>query len=103
MTAKGNIFSHKIFYCEIDKAWKFKDNLEIVSETYLNRKCGLCMRDRTKQGHDPCIANLANVKNACCGHGDIEDAYVQFYDKPSKYKSDALYYFLTNKYINDKT
>ena len=38
-------------------------------------KCGLNSKDFG--GHDPCIANLPGVLNACCGHG-TEKGYVQF-------------------------
>lgn len=27
-----------------------------------------------------CLGSLAGVMNACCGHGDITEAYVQFLD-----------------------
>lgn len=39
------------------------------------KKCGLDPKDYG--GHDPCLANLPGVRNACCGHG-IEDGYIQF-------------------------
>jgi len=39
--------------------------------------CSLCGGKRTEDGHDPCIANLPGVSNACCGHG-VKDAYVAF-------------------------
>lgn len=39
-------------------------------------ECGL---HRTKQGHDGCLGTLpGDVMNACCGHGNIPDAYIQF-------------------------
>jgi hypothetical protein len=33
------------------------------------RPCAVCHRLRTPEGHDPCIANLPGVIQACCGHG----------------------------------
>lgn len=45
---------------------------------YEKNKCGYCKKSRTKDGHDGCIGELRGVKNACCGHGDHESAYVQF-------------------------
>ena len=39
-------------------------------------KCPMCKRPVTKKDHDPCIANLPGVKNACCGHGG--EGYIQF-------------------------
>jgi len=42
-----------------------------------NYPCKSCGATRpTKDGHDPCIANLQGVRNACCGHGGW--GYVQF-------------------------
>ena len=37
---------------------------------WTNGKCNKCHLPRTDKGHDPCIANLPNVKYACCGHGN---------------------------------
>jgi hypothetical protein len=42
-----------------------------------DRACEHCGLKRTKEGHDPCIANLPGVKNACCGHGQGQ-GYIQF-------------------------
>ena len=42
------------------------------------RACGHCNRENTPEGHDPCLGTLPGVMNACCGHGDTADAYVQF-------------------------
>jgi hypothetical protein len=35
-------------------------------------KCTKCKKKATKDGHDPCIANLPGVTDACCGHGRHE-------------------------------
>ena len=43
------------------------------------RICAKCRQPRTKQGHDPCIANLPGVMMACCGHG-VRDGYIMFMD-----------------------
>lgn len=40
--------------------------------------CKSCDRHPTKEGHDACLGELPGVANACCGHGDVEKAYVQF-------------------------
>ena len=44
--------------------------------------CIKCGKLPTKEGHDGCIGTLDEgiVMNACCGHGDEEYAYVQFWD-----------------------
>ncbi|WP_340074508.1 hypothetical protein [Leptobacterium sp. I13] len=34
----------------------------------------------TEEGHDGCIGTLSGVMNACCGHGDVKQAYIQFTD-----------------------
>lgn len=41
-------------------------------------KCGLLP---TPEGHDGCLGTLDEsvVMNACCGHGDNQIAYVQFW------------------------
>jgi hypothetical protein len=43
------------------------------------RICAKCRQPRSKQGHDPCIANLPGVLDACCGHG-VGDGYIMFVD-----------------------
>ena len=34
-----------------------------------DRPCPLCGKPPPRRGHDPCLANLPGVNNACCGHG----------------------------------
>jgi hypothetical protein len=36
---------------------------------YCLNKCDRCGLPPTKKGHDPCLADLPGVINACCGHG----------------------------------
>lgn len=57
------------------------------------RPCAACDRRPTDDGHDACIANLPNVKNACCGHGHEEDAYAQFASGEVVRGADALDFF----------
>jgi hypothetical protein len=43
------------------------------------RPCPKCGQVRLENGHDPCIAELPGVLNACCGHGAKAKAgYVMF-------------------------
>jgi hypothetical protein len=44
--------------------------------------CAKCKKLPTKDGHDGCLGTLDTeiVMNACCGHGDDSQAYVQFWD-----------------------
>lgn len=41
-----------------------------------DRPCKKCGKMPSENGHDACIENLPNVTNACCGHGNDENAYV---------------------------
>ena len=43
-----------------------------------SRVCGFCSREPTIDGHDGCLGTLPGVMNACCGHGEISLAYIQF-------------------------
>ena len=56
--------------------WRYEQDGALVKE--IDKPCGLCGRDRTPEGHDPCLGTLPGVVNACCGHGNPEEAYVQF-------------------------
>jgi len=40
------------------------------------RTCPKCHRRPTKDGHDPCIANIKGALGACCGHG-IREGYIR--------------------------
>ncbi len=56
--------------------WRFKDTKECTAGR--RRSCGHCGRPNTVEGHDGCLGALPSVLNACCGHGQPQDAYVQF-------------------------
>jgi hypothetical protein len=57
------------------------DTREPVPQNWETRPCGHCGEMATKEGHDACLGTLPGVRNACCGHGKIKDAYVQFDDE----------------------
>ncbi len=60
----------------------------------IDRPCGHCGKDRTPEGHDGCLGTLQNgVMNACCGHGEAPEAYVQYWSKPRIAGEDALRVF----------
>jgi len=44
--------------------------------------CKQCGKHPAEDEHDPCIANLPGVRNACCGHGDTEEPYISFVGLP---------------------
>lgn len=43
--------------------------------------CGKCKLEPSPEGHDGCLGTLpdSNIMNACCGHGDDSQAYIQFW------------------------
>jgi len=47
---------------------------------YEKEACENCGKFKTSEGHDGCLGTLNGIANACCGHGKIKSAYVQFYD-----------------------
>lgn len=62
-------------------SWVFSDTKEKVSETWEKRPCGHCNKMNTPEGYDGCMGYIPNAINACCGHGNINEAYIQFEDK----------------------
>lgn len=62
---------------ENDGMWTYADNLVLVSDQP-DRKCGCCGEDNREDKCDPCLGKLPGVMNACCGHGDKANSYIQF-------------------------
>lgn len=50
---------------------------------FKTRPCGHCDKPNTTEGYDGCLGKLPGVMNACCGHGNIDEAYVQLLDGKS--------------------
>ena len=45
--------------------------------------CAKCDRPPTPEGHDGCLGTLpGDIMNACCGHGNDKQAYIQYWSKP---------------------
>lgn len=65
---------------------------------YAKETCGNCGIKRSNEGHDGCIGSLDNVMNACCGHGENNTAYVQFWNKECIRGNRALEYIRLNKW-----
>ena len=80
MVATSHHRGHAMWFDESVKEWRYMDGA-LVKENWQHRPCGKCGEHFTSDGHDPCIANLPNVQNACCGHGNESDAYIQFCDR----------------------
>ena len=65
---------HPIFFNKDE--WFYVDSgLPTVGS---DRQCGHCGKESTKEGHDGCVGTLPGVMNACCGHGIVSEAYIQF-------------------------
>lgn len=71
------------------KQYVFCDTKESTQSTWETRPCGHCGEFNTKEGHDGCLGTLPNVMNACCGHGQVRDCYVQYDDGRLLYGKDA--------------
>lgn len=73
--------------------WVYADTGHPTAEAP-QRPCGHCRRPNRDDGHDACIGELppAQVKNACCGHGYEQTAYVQFWDGRRIAGAEALVY-----------
>lgn len=93
------------------KDWRYCDNDdENTSENFQKRICPSCGLNPTKDGHDPCIANLPGVMYACCGHGldstERDDkmyfAYIKFSSgKIKRFKStEELKKFVKDNILN---
>ena len=73
--------------------WIFCDDGQPVPNAWYKKPCGHCLKPRTKEGHDGCLGTLEGVRNACCGHGVVNEAYVQFLDDSWIGGDDALALF----------
>ena len=85
--SKSMFRGHEIKF--INEVWIYADNNKLVSGDP-DRACGHCDQLRTSEGHDACLGTLQGVMNACCGHGNPEDAYMQFSDRTCVYGEEAI-------------
>lgn len=69
---------HLIKYNKKEDSWFYIDTGKRTVDTWKERGCGYCGKSNTSEGHDGCLGTLENVHNACCGHGNSAEAYVQF-------------------------
>ena len=61
-----------------------------TGEKSYRRDCGHCGKSDTIDGHDGCLGEIPDIMNACCGHGIVEDAYIQYWDGTTDDGQDAL-------------
>ena len=87
----GDTFrGYDIFFQE-DVGFCFSDTGESTVNTWDHRPCGHCGRHNTDDGHDGCLGTLPGpVINACCGHGNPLDAYIQYADGSRIGGADAI-------------
>lgn len=72
---------HGIVQDNQTKKWIYEDTGQPVSDTWQQRPCGHCQLPATNDGHDGCLGTLPGTMNACCGHGEASEAYIQFLDE----------------------
>ncbi len=70
--------------------WVYSDDKEINMNRRAHDKCLRCLECPTEEGHDSCLGVLKGLMNACCGHGDDNAAYVQFWGGHCVRGSDAI-------------
>lgn len=77
----------------LNGVWVYSDTKEPTVENHHKRPCGHCGLQNTDEGHDGCLGTLPGIMNACCGHGRVGGAYVQFLDGVSVHEEDAAAIF----------
>ena len=93
MAARGHHRGHPMYFDEASQLWRYEDGGAAVKDCWSEKDCGRCGEPFSADGHDPCIANLPGVRNACCGHGSDAEAYVQFDDGRHEVGGDAVRFF----------
>jgi len=83
MTAESKLFGHPVRV--LNGIWVYKDTMEPVSGN--DRPCKHCGEPEVNST-DACIGRLPDTENACCGHGDANEAYI-IKDSGAVYKGGA--------------
>lgn len=82
MTAKSRFRGRSIYWDIENQHWRYSDNHAPTHDPEAGKNCGYCGLKETKDGHDGCLGTLPwPVMNACCGHGEENLAYVQFWEE----------------------
>lgn len=74
MSVTGLLRGHPIFFK--DNKWFYTDSNTLTIDK--ERPCSHCGLENSKEGHDRCLGRLHEIMNACCGHGCVEGAYLQY-------------------------
>lgn len=77
LTVPDHLRGHPI-YRDAAAEWRYRD--DDTPTAGHRRACGYCALPDTPEGHDGCLGTLPGVVNACCGHGNESEAYVQYPD-----------------------
>jgi len=81
-SSMSSLRGHKIYWD--GKEFRYSDNHTATAGDRQSRDCGSCALPNRKDEHDACIGELpGDVINACCGHGEVTEAYIQYSNKPS--------------------
>lgn len=78
MAARGNLRGHPIYWD--GEQYRYEDDNTPTVTGHKERDCDKCRLPNRKDGHDACLGELPSVMNACCGHGDVDEAYIQYPD-----------------------
>lgn len=74
MATKSYLRGHEIY--AVGDEWFYSDTDE---PTVGNpRMCGHCKKPDREDDIDACLGVLPGVANACCGHGQQKESYIQF-------------------------
>ena len=95
--AKSHFRGNQIEF--INNEFVYSDTKQPTAETHKDRPCGNGGKMETKEGHDACLGTLPGVMNACCGHGILSEAFVQFMDGTGINGVDAI--IMINKMKKD--
>ncbi|MEQ8353815.1 MAG: hypothetical protein RH862_20220 [Leptospiraceae bacterium] len=72
----GLLRGHPIYWD--GEQYRYLDNDALTTNEWQSRPCGFCGLNRTAEGFDGCIGHIPGAINACCGHGQVACAYIQY-------------------------
>jgi len=72
--SRSKLRGHPIYFD--GECWRYANNRQ---KTVGNKRpCKLCPNDKSETDYDFCLGKLGRVINACCGHGERNESYIQF-------------------------
>lgn len=73
--SESSFRGHAIYHDENHNHWYYSDTGELADKPRPCKKCGKLFSEGEP---DACLGKLPGVKQACCGHGIRNDAYIIF-------------------------